>query len=243
MKSLDRIPSHRVFLIVLALLGASVLTQTTHAGGDISFYGYEINQPRWRSTKVPKTIQLAGGATATDSDRIYGTLGWFLPALGDVVGLPDFIVLQDLKAEGTQTFQSPTYSGDVDDPFATPAEDVDLIPENLKGIAYQTPGSGKEAILLSIPLTGTVPPDFLVGIAFGNLAHPQEDVFGTGAFRASINDGPGTPPLPAIGNDSVIDWIFFRVQNAVPGDTIHIHGTGGAHGMTSIAIVAFDPLP
>lgn len=227
----------------LALMCLCVFPHCAFAEATVSFYGYEINQPRWRSTKVPKTIHLAGGGTTIDPDGTYGTLGWMLPALGEEAGLPDFFSLHGLKAEGAKIFQSPTYSGDIDDPSATPTAEVDRIPENFKGIVYQTPGQGKEAILVSIPLTGSIPPDFLVGIAFGNLAHPQENAFATASFRASINDSPGTAPVPALGNDGVIDWIFFRVEKAVEGDIINIHGTGGANGMASLAIISLDPMP
>ena len=234
---------HRITLIFFALLGAFFFLQESRADSAVSFYGYEVNQPRWRSTKVPKTIQLAGGGTTIDPDGTYGTLGWMLPALSEGAGLPDFVSVHGLKAEGARIFQSPTYSGDIDDPSAAPTAEVDRIPEKFKGIVYQTPGQGKEAILVSIPLTGSIPPDFLVGIAFGNLASPQENAFATASFRASINDNPGTAPVPALGNDGVIDWIFFRVEKAAEGDTIHIHGTGGANGMASLAIITLDPAP
>lgn len=233
----------RILLALLAVLGTSALPHDARAEGNISFYGYEINQPRWRSTKVAKTITLDAGGTRTDPDGHYGTLGWLLPAIPDQAALPDFATLNDIRSDGTQTFTSPTYSDNLDDPTAAPAPEVDLIPSNFKTIAYQNPGPGNEATLVSIPLTGTIPPDFLVGIAFGNLAHPDEDAYSTASFRASINNGPTTKQIPASGNDGLIDWIFFRVQNAVEGDTLQLHGTGGPKGMASIAIITFDPVP
>lgn len=236
-------PRIRLSLFLVTLLAFPALSHSARAEGTVSFYGFEINQPRWRSTKVPKTITLAAGGTATDQDGFLGSLGWALPGLPAEAELPEFVMLQDLKNPATQNFRSPTYSDDLDDPVVTPAPEVDRIPANFKTIAYQNPGEGAEATLFSIPLTGTIPPAFLVGIAFGNLAHPQEDAYATASFRASINDGPGTKQIPAIGNDGLVDWIFFRVENAAVGDTLHIHGTGGPNGMASIALITFDPLP
>ncbi len=236
-------PGIRLSLLLVALLAFPALSHFAHSEGTVSFYGFEINQPRWRSTKVPKTITLAAGGTATVKDGFFGALGWTLPGLAAEAELPEFVMLQDLNDPATQTFRSPTYSDDLDDPVVTPAPEVDRIPANFKNIAYQYPGQAAEATLLSIPLTGTIPPAFLVGIAFGNLAHPDEDAYSTASFRASINDGPGTKQIPAIGNDGLVDWIFFRVENAVAGDTLHIHGTGGPNGMASIALITFDPVP
>jgi hypothetical protein len=233
----------RPFFLLVSLLGLSAISRSAFAEGTVSFYGYEINQPRWRSTNVPKSITLAAGGTATDTDGFFGSLGWALAAIENEADLPTFVAPQDIKDPETQTFQSPTYSNDLDDPMLAPSPEVDRILPAFKAIAYQEPGPGKEATLYSIPLTGPIPPAFLVGIAFGNLAHPQEDAYATASFRASINDGPGTKQIPASGNDGLVDWIFFRVENAVAGDTLHIHGTGGPKGMASIALITFDPAP
>ncbi len=209
----------------------------------ISFHGYHINQPRWRSTEFPKVITLAGGGIANDADGIYGSLGWIFPAFESTGDMPSFISPTDLPHIETRTFKSSSYAGDIDDPLEPPNANVVNIPQDLKAIAYQNPGEGKEALLYHLKLQETVPPSFLVGIAFGNLAHPSETPFGTASFRAAINDGPTTAQLPAIANDGLIDWIFFRVDSAQSGDIVNIYGTGGPNGMTNLAIIAFDPVP
>jgi hypothetical protein len=111
-------------------------------------------------------------------------------------------------------------------------------------IAYQFPSAGNEANLYNFTLTGpTIPTSFLIGVAFGNLDTPAEDIYGTASFRAGLNGGAGTGQIPAIGNNKLIDWIFFKVENAVDGDIINIYGTGGAGGMASVAAISFDTIP
>ena len=67
----------------------------------------------------------------------------------------------------------------------------------------------------------------------------------TAFFRAGLNGGAGTAQIPAIGNNKLIDWIFFKVDNAVAGDTINIYGTSGpvANGGVNLAAVSFDTIP
>lgn len=233
----------RVFILAVFISPALGICQDAPAAAKISFYGYNINQPRWRSTDFPKTITLAGGGTAKVAGGAYGSLGWIAPAFESPGDLPPFVSGEQRHPPETLIFKSATYSGDIDDPLDPPGENVASIPADLKAIAYQNPGKAKEALLYDLKLQGTVPPSFLVGIAFGNLAHPQETPFGAASYRAAINDGPTTAQLPAIANDGVIDWIFFRVDGAKAGDVVNIFGAGGPNGMASLALIAFDPVP
>lgn len=226
----------------LLLFSTQGFCQKDPSSATISFFGHQINQPRWRSTDVAKRITLAQGGTAKDADGSYGSLGWIFPVLVSDGELPPF-VSPDYQPQETLIFKSATYAGDIDDPTELSAENVASVPPNFKAIAYQNPGSGKEALLYHLKLQGTVPPSFLVGLAFGNLSHPLETPYGAASYRAAINDGPTTAQLPAIGNDGLIDWIFLRVDGAEAGDVVDIFGTGGPNGMASLALITFDPVP
>lgn len=233
----------RWFSLVLLFFPALGVCQDTLTAAKISFYGYQINQPRWRSSDFPKTITLPGGGMAKDADEFYASLGWLIPAFESDADLPPFVSGVDIHSPETLIHKSPSYAGDIDDPLESPGKNVASIPPDLKAIAYQNPGTGKEALLYHLKLQGTVPPSFLVGIAFGNLSHPLETPYGASSYRAAINDGPTTAQLPAIGNDGIIDWIFFRVDGAQAGDVVNLFGTGGANGMASLALITFDPVP
>ena len=224
--------------VVLAALAPSAF-----AAGTLSFYGYQIDTPEWRSTNVTKTITLAPDytSTTTDPDGYYGTDGYLLPSY--TAGLPSYAPLSGVTAPGTVPYASATYAQDIDDPTQTVGADVANLSAAYWAIAYQFPGAGVEANLYNFTLSGTIPPAFLIGVAFGNLDAPAEDIYGTASFRAGLNGGAGTGQIPAIGNNKLIDWIFFKVENAVNGDIINIYGTGGAGGMASVAAVSFDTIP
>jgi len=232
-------------LPLLALAATMFLTPIAQAVGFISFFGYEINQPRWRSTDFAKSITLAPTFLTTTSlvPNHYGQSGWILPGLASDLYLPSFAPLAGITAPGTLSFTSATYASNIDDPTATISGSVAALPASFQSIAYQTPGVGAEANLYNFTLSGAIPSSFLISIAFGNLANPAENAFGAASYRAGINGGAGTGQLTAITNDSQIDWIFFRVDDALAGDTINLYGTAGAAGLASVAIVAFDPIP
>ena len=226
---------------ILALLAAAFLVPSTaSAAPSVSFYGYQINMPQWRSTNFPKVITLAGQGSITKANGHYGEDGYILPSY--VAGLPSYAPLSGVTAPGTVAYASGTYAQDVDDPTKPVGPDVANLSAGYWSIAYQMPGAGGEANLYNFTLSGTVPGSFLIGVAFGNLDTPAEDAYGTAFFRASIGTIT-TQQIPAIGNDKQIDWIFFRVDNAQSGDTIKIFGTGGAAGMASVAAISFDPVP
>ena len=232
-----------IHLGLVLIGGLSILPQSVLAEGTVSFYGYQINQPRWRSTDFPKSITLSTGGVVTDADGFYGSLGWILPSLESNADLPSFVATDEaIQTDEAQLYRSPSYAKDIDNPATKPDKAVPSLGADDQAILYLTPGVGKEGQLCQIKLTGTIPPSFLVGIAFGNLAHPEEDTYGSASFRVAINDSPGTPQLPAITNDALLDWIFLRVENAVPGDVIRIYGTGGPAGQTNLALIAFDPV-
>ena len=226
---------------ILALLAAAFLVPSTaSAAPSVSFYGYQINMPQWRSTNFPKVITLAGQGSITKANGHYGEDGYILPSYA--AGLPSYAPLSGVTAPGTAAYASGTYAQDVDDPTEPIGPDVANLSAGYWAIAYQYPGAGLEANLYNFTLDGTVPESFLIGVAFGNLDTPAEDIYGTASFRASI--GPiTTQQIPAIANDKQIDWIFFRVDNAQSGDTISLYGTRGAAGMASVAAISFDPVP
>ena len=222
----------------------AALAPAVQAAGTLSFYGYQTNTPEWRSTNVTKTITLAPAytSTTTDPDGAYGTDGYLLPAYG--AGMPSYAPIGLVTAPGTAAFTSGGYAQDIDDPTQTIGANVANLSAAYWTIAYQMPGAGSEANLYNFELSGpTIPASFLIGIAFGNLANPGDNPYGTGSFRAGLNSGAGTGQIPAIGNDMLIDWIFFKVDNAVAGDIINIYGTGGTMGMASVAAVSFDTIP
>jgi hypothetical protein len=221
------------------------LAPSAFAAGTLSFYGYQVDTPEWRSTNVTKTITLAPAytSTTTDPDGYYGTDGYLLPSY--TAGLPSYAPLSGITAPGTVPYASGTYAQDVDDPTEPVGANVANLPAGYWAIAYQAPGASTEVNLYNFTLSGTIPPAFLIGIAFGNLNTPTEDYFGTAFFRAGLNGGAGTAQIPAIGNNKLIDWIFFKVDNAVAGDTINIYGTSGpvANGGVNLAAVSFDTIP
>ena len=178
----------------------AALAPAVQAAGTLSFYGYQVDTPEWRSTNVTKTITLAPlyNTTTTDPDGYYGTDGYLLPSY--VAGLPSYAPIGGITAPGTSAFASLTYAQDVDDPTATVGPNVANLPAAYWAIAYQAPGASTEVNLYNFTLSGT---------------------------------------------NKLIDWIFFKVDNAVAGDTINIYGTSGpvANGGVNLAAVSFDTIP
>ncbi len=232
-------------LALAAVAGSLCFTQVASAAPVVSFYGYQIDTPQWRSTSVTKTITLAGGGTTIDADGYYGTDGYLLPSY--IAGLPSYAPIGGVTAVGTAAVASGTYAQDVDDPTFAPGPNVPNLSAPYWAIAYQAPGvASTEVNLYNFTFSGvTIPNSFLLGIAFGNLDAPNEDYFGTASFRASINNAGSTAQVPAIPNNKQIDWIFFKVDNALAGDTFNLYGTSGpvANGGVNIAAVSFDPVP
>lgn len=229
---------------VSALLAAAfAIPSTATAAPSISFFGYQIDTPAWRSTDVPKVISLASNqGSVNDADGYYGTDGWLLPNLANNLYLPSYAPLEGITAPGTSVFASASYAQDIDDPTQPISGTVADLPEGYWTIAYQIPGEGEEANLYNFTLSGTVPSSFLIGVAFGNLDTPGEDPYATASFSASVG-ASSTGQLTAIANNKQIDWIFFRVDNAQAGDTVSIFGTGGTNGLASVAAISFDPVP
>lgn len=229
---------------LLALAAATLLAPAAQAAPIVSFYGYQVNTPEWRSTNVTKTITLPDNVTTTPApSNAYGLDGWLLPNLVNDTYLPSYAPLSGITAPGTLGFTSGSYAQDVDDPTQPIGPNVANLPAAFWSIAYQSIGAGNEANLYNFTLSGTIPTSFLLGVAFGNLAHPAEDAFGTASFRAGINGGAGTGQVTAIANNMQIDWIFFRVDNAVVGNTVNIYATGGTNGLANLAAISFDTIP
>lgn len=217
--------------------------QPAFAAATVSFYGYRLDMPDWRSTNVVKTIALPDGASATIPDGYFGKHGWLLPTLASDTYLPDYAPVSGISAPGTDTFSSATYAADVDDPTQPISGSVADLPfPSFATIAYQVPGAGVEVNLFNFTLSEPVPPSFLLGVAFGNLDWPTENGYNTASYRASVG-ASSTAQIPAAGNNKRIDWIFFRVDNATAGDVISLHATAGTLGMASIAVISFDPVP
>jgi len=212
----------------------AALAPCAFAAGTVSFYGYQINATQWRSTSVTKTIQLSGGGTTTDPDGYYGTDGW---TILNYFSLPTYISAQSI---GSSSYIPGGYEL-IDDPLLAVGPTVS--PQTASSLLYQVPGAGVESSPLFTFTVGTAAPaSFLMGIAFGNLPSPSQDVFLGASFRVTVGAST-TAQIPLIGNDGLIDWLFFRVNGAGSGDLISIYGVGGAAGYTDLAAVTFDTIP
>lgn len=232
-------------LSLLALGAATLLAPTTQAAPIISFYGYQIDQPRWRSTDYAKTITLAPDylSTISPSPAYYGQSGWIQPQIVDSNYLPSYVAPAGVVAGlGVTAYSDVSYESDIDDGTEPITGSVAAFPAAYRTIAYSSPGEGIEVNLYNLTLSGTVPSSFLVGMAFGNL-NPGAEAYGAASYRAGLNGGAGTGQLAASAMNSLIDWIFFKVDGAGAGDIINLYGTAGAAGMASVALVSFDPVP
>lgn len=228
-------------LLPSLLISAASLSlfSVAQAAGIVDFYGYQINTPEWRSTNVPKTITFPDNvSTISDADNAYGTLGWNLPQFN---GAPSFIAA---VAEGTLVANRGNAGYEpIDDPGQPIGPNVSDLPPNFRAIAYQAPGVGGEANLYQLTLQGaSIPSSFLLGVGFGNLANPSENPFGAASYRVSIG-ASNSGQVPAIGNDGLTDWIFFRVNDGVAGDVINVFGTAGSQNFVSVAALSYDVTP
>ena len=230
-------------LALAAVAGSLCLSQVASAAAVVSYYGSQIDTPRWRSTDYTKTIQLSGGGSIVDSSGYYGKSGYLLPSYS--TGLPTYAPSSGLTGPGTAAYASLTYAQNVDDPTQPISGSVAPLPSPYWAIAYQAPGASTEVNLYNFTLSGTIPSSFLLGLAYGNLDTPSEDFFGTASFRASINGGGSTAQIAAVPNNKLIDWMFFKVDNAIAGDTFNLYGTSGTSpsGGANVAAVSFDPVP
>jgi len=224
---------------LLALVAATLLAPAAHAAAVISFYGFQVNTPEWRSTNFTKTITLAGGGTITDEDNAYGTLGWNLPTVN---GAPSFI---SPAAAGTLTANRGGAGYEpIDDPTEPIGPNVADLPPAFRAIAFQLPAFEGEANLYQLTLQGSIPSSFIIGVGFGNLLNPGENAFGAASYRASVGAST-TAQIPAISNDGLTDWIFFRVNEGVAGEVINIFGTSASTngGFVSLAALSYDVTP
>ena len=221
---------------LLALAAATLLAPAVHAAPVVSYYGYQVNMDQWRSTSATKTITLAPAfnTTITDPAGYYGTDGW--TAL-NAFSLPTYISAQSIGA----SFYVPGGYGLIDNPSLAVAPTV--TPQMASSLIYQIPGVGVESSsLLAFTVGNAAPASFLMGIAFGQLPSPSQDVFLGSSFRVAVGAST-TAQIPLIGNDGIIDWVFFQVDNAVSGNVINIYGVGGPAGYADLAAVSFGPVP
>jgi hypothetical protein len=219
------------FLALATVAGSLCFAQVASAGV-VSFYGYQIDTPGWRSTSVIKTITTSTGSVAVPNNY-YGADGY--TALS-VFSMPSYISAQSI---GTSSYVEGGYEP-IDNPALAVAPVVADMPASL---LYQTPGVGVESSpLFAFTLNGTAPASFLMGIAFGQLPSPSQDGFLGASFRVAIGAST-TEQVPLIGNNGLIDWVFFKVDGATTGQVVNIYGTGGASGYADLAAVSFDPIP
>lgn len=224
-------------LLPSLLISAASLSvfSVAQAAGIVDFYGYQINTPEWRSTNVPKTITFPDNvSTISDADNAYGTLGFNLPSYNQA---PSFI---SAAAAGTISFNGPYEP--IDDPFQPIGPNVADLGSGDRNVAYKTPGAGGEANLYQLTLQNTIPSSFIIGVGFGNLRSPSENPFGAASYRVSIG-ASNSGQVPAIGNDGLTDWIFFRVNDGVAGDVINVFGTAGSQNFVSVAALSYDVTP
>lgn len=220
---------------LLALAAATLLAPAAQAAPIVSFYGYQANMSQWRSTSATKTINLAAGGTITDPDGYYGTDGW---TVLNAFSLPSYISAQSI---GSSLWIAGGYEL-IDDPLLPVAPTV--TPQMASSLLYQIPGAGVESSpLFAFTVGNAAPASFHMGIAFGQLPSPSQDVFLGSSFRVAVGAST-TAQIPLIGNDGIIDWVFFQVDNAVSGNVINIYGIGGAvGGYADLAAVSFDIIP
>jgi hypothetical protein len=220
-------------MIALAAIALGVcFAQAVSAAPSVSFYGYQVDTPDWRSTSVPKTITLAPlyASTTTDPDGYYGTDGWLMPTSSS---LPSYIT--GFSAGATATLGSGYQP--IDDPTLAIGPTVADISS---GLAYQIPGYTAETTLYTFNVNSSAPSSFLMGVAFGNLPLDQS-AYNSAGFRVSLGSSD-SGAVPALGNNGLIDWIFFQVDGAGAGDVINLYGTGGPNGFTDLAAISFDPV-
>ncbi len=224
-------------LSLTLIAGSICIAQTASAAGTVSFYGYQLDTPGWRSTDITKTITLAAGGTIVDTDGYYGTDGW---TSLNAFSLPSYISAQSV---GSSKFIPGTY-----EPIDNPGFPVAPIVSDMQSsLLYQIPGSGIESSsLFAFTLGNGAPTSFLMGIAFGNLPLSQNSYLGD-SFRVTIG-ASDSGQVPLTDNNGLIDWVFFQVDGATNGDVINIYGIGSSRipvptGYTDLAAISFDLVP
>lgn len=221
--------------IALAVVAGSLcFTQVASAAPVVSYYGYQLNMTKWRSTDFPKTITLPDTSTVAAPNNYYGADGW---TSLNAFSLPSYISAQSIGS----SLYIPGGYGLIDNPEYPVAGDVAQMNSSL---LYQIPGLGVETAtpLFTFTVGSGAPASFLMGIAFGNLPTPSQDTFLGSYFRVTIGAST-TAQIPLIGNNEMIDWLFFKIDGAAASDVISIYGTGGVSAYTDLAAVSFDTIP
>jgi hypothetical protein len=215
------------FLIV----ALAAFAPAAQAAATVSFYGYQIDVPEWRSTSVTKTITTGGGPVAAPNS-VYGLDGY------------QYVAGQSLPTYISGTAFTGSYNLFAYEPIDDPTLAIGPTVANMaSSLLYAIPGAGVEFATPQFTFTvGSTPPaSFLVGIAFGNFPLADSAYLGY-SYRVTIG-ASNSGPVALLGNNGLIDWIFFKVDGATLGDEIKIYGTGGANGFADLAAVSFDTIP
>jgi hypothetical protein len=202
----------------------------------VSYYGYQLDTPGWRSTSVTKTITTPEGNVVAAPNNYYGADGY---TAINVFSMPSYISAQSI---GASRYVDGGYA-----PIDNPAFPVaSVVADMASSLLYQTPGAGAESSpLFAFTVGSGAPASFLMGIAFGNLIPAESNYLGD-SFRVAIGAST-TGQIPLTDNNGLIDWLFFKVDGAASSDVISIFGTGSsrapATGWTDLAAVSFDTIP
>jgi PEP-CTERM motif len=224
-------------LALAAVAGSLCFAQVASAAAVVSYYGYQLDTPGWRSTSVTKTITTPGGDVLAPNNY-YGADGY--TAL-NVLSMPSYISAYSIGASGYVDGASTPYQP-IDNPTLPVAP---VVADMASSLLYQIPGAGVESSpLFAFTVGSSAPASFLMGIAFGNLPPDQSPYLGA-SFRVAIGATSTTGQIPLIANNGLIDWLFFKVDGATTGQVVNIYGVGGAapYGWTDLAAVSFDTVP
>ena len=220
-------------IALAAVAGSLCFAQVASAAAVVSYYGYQLDTPGWRSTSVTKTITTPGGDVLAPTNY-YGADGYQYVA-GQ--SLPSYI--------SGVAFTGSSYSLAAYQPIDNPTLPIaPVVADMASSLLYQIPGAGAESSpLFAFTVGANAPASFLMGIAFGNLPLDQSPYLGA-SFRVAVGAST-TAQVPLIGNNGLIDWLFFKVDDAANFDVINIYGVGGAapYGWTDLAAVSFDTIP
>jgi PEP-CTERM motif len=221
-------------IALAALAGSLCFTQVASAAGTVSYYGYQLDTPGWRSTSVTKTITTPGGPVAAPSNA-YGVDGY---QYVQGQALPSYI---SGFAFAPSSYALAAYQP-IDNPTLAIAPSV--LPQIASSLLYQNlnvAGVETASPLGTFTVGNAAPASFLMGIAFGNFPLADGAYLGQ-SFRVAVGAST-TGQISLIGNNGLIDWVFFKVDGATLGDQIQIFGTSGANGYTDLAAVSFDTIP
>jgi hypothetical protein len=221
-------------IALAAVAGSLCFTQVASAAAVVSYYGYQLDMTKWRSTDFPKTITLPDTSTVAAPNNYYGADGW---TSLNAFSLPSYISAQSIGVSG----YVPGGYGLIDNPAYPVAGNVPQMPSSL---LYQVPGLGVETAtpLFTFTAGSGAPASFLMGVAFGNLPSPSQDPYVGYSFRVAVGAST-TAQIQLIGNNEMIDWVFFKIDGAAATDVISIYGTGGTSGYADLAAVSFDTIP